>query len=101
MKPKPFYLNPSVTLDELAKQLGTNRTYMSRFVNDECGTNFDGLMRRMRLAYAERLMHNHKNWTFKRIAQRSGFNSDTTFRKAFLEKYGMTPRDYIQKYGKL
>lgn len=101
MKPKPFFLNSSFSLDDLAKMLGTNRTYMSRYVNEECGTNYDGLMRRLRIAYAVRMMHNHPEWPFKRIAQRSGFHSDTTFRKAFLEKYGMTPREYVQKNGQM
>ncbi len=97
----PFYLNPHCTVGMLAKKLGTNRTYLSRFINEECDTNYEGLMRRLRLAYAERLMHDHPEWPFVYVANRSGFNSDTTFRKAFFEKYGMSPRDYILRHGKM
>lgn len=97
IKPQPFFLNPECTIDKLAKQLGTNRTYLSRFVNEECGVNFDGLMRRMRMAYAERLMYDHPELPLSHVAHGAGFGSTTTFRKAFVERFGMKPREYFQK----
>lgn len=101
MATPPFYIDPNCTLDTLASMMNTNRTYLSKYVNEECGINFDKLMRRMRIAYAERLMHDHPNWSLTRVAFRSGFKTDTTFRKAFIEKYGMSPREYILKNGKI
>lgn len=101
LEAKPFFLDSSCTLETLAKKLGTNRTYLSNFVNKEFGINFDKLMRQLRIEYAVRLMRANPKWSFRAVAQRSGFASDATFRKAFIEKYGMTPIEFRKSNGEL
>lgn len=94
--PRPFYLNPACKLEMLAKQLGTNRTYLSHYVNTQCGVNFDQLMRQLRITYAARLISDNPKWSLRLVAHRSGFTADATFRKAFVEKFGKTPKEYYQ-----
>ncbi|MBQ0018902.1 MAG: helix-turn-helix transcriptional regulator [Bacteroidales bacterium] len=90
---QPFFLNPNYNLEDLCKDLQTNRAYASRFVNKELGTSLPQLLRSLRLAYAERLTHNFPNMSITDIARSSGFNNLTSYRRAYVEKYGCTPSE--------
>lgn len=53
-KYKP-YLKPDLTLNELAVQLQSNRTYVSKFINRSYGMNFNSYINQCRLRELERL----------------------------------------------
>lgn len=93
---RPFFLNPDYNLENLCKDLDTNRAYASRFVNQTLGTTLPQLLRSLRMAYAERLRHNFPNMKIMEIALSSGFNNTTSFRRAYMEKYGCTPTEKIK-----
>ena len=57
--------------------------------------NFYDFINGYRLAYAEELLRSAEcNLSQEDIAQQVGFNSISTFRRAFQKKYGMTPKKY-------
>lgn len=90
---RPFFLDPDYNLEMLCKDLGTNRAYASRFVNVSLGTSLPQLLRSLRLAYAERLRHNSPQMKISEIAQSSGFNNPTSFRRAYFAKFGCNPSE--------
>lgn len=92
---KRVYLHADLTLEKLAKMLGTNRTYISVTLHDVMGTSFYGYINPMRAAYAAELIRNG-NHSVKDVMARSGFNSFNSFRRAFYEKYGCTPGEYVK-----
>lgn len=95
---KRVYLHQDLTLEKLAKLLGTNRTYISVTLHDVMGTSFYGYINPMRVTYAAELIRNG-NLSVKDVMTRSGFSSFNSFRRAFFEKYGCTPGEYVKAHG--
>lgn len=90
----PFFLDPDYSLERLAEELHTNRAYASHFVNNKLGTSFPTLLRSLRIAYAERLMHNCPKMRITEVARQSGFSNATTFRRAWKDKHDVPPRQF-------
>ena len=88
-----LYLNPKLTIMDLAQAIGTNRTYISNYLNNVLGTTFFDYVNQYRLSHAERLLRQTK-MPIEEIADRSGFNSRSTFRRAFLKRFGCAPSQY-------
>ncbi len=87
--------NPQLTMSEVVKMIGTNRNYFSLYLNNKLNVNFYDFINGYRLAYAEELLRSAEcDLSQEEIAQQVGFNSISTFRRAFLKKYGMTPKKY-------
>lgn len=55
LREKKPYLNPNLRITDLARQLNTNRSYISTFINKEYNMNFSRLINRYRLQELERL----------------------------------------------
>lgn len=94
MEVEKAYLNPEISIVEVARQIGTNRSYLSDFLNHNCNSTFVDYVNNLRLEYAERLMKEDSNISIEAISISSGFNSLSTFRRAFSKKYGSTPSKY-------
>lgn len=92
-----IYLNPDLTLQELASALGTNRTYVSNYISQVIGMSFYDYINQLRIERsALQLIDEHPEYTFEYVARQSGFASMSTFRRAFTKLTGMTPRQYIE-----
>ncbi len=92
---KPF-LNPKLTLLELAEMIETNTHALSRVINEGFDRNFYDFVNFYRVEEFKRLVNqaDHKNLTFLAIAYEVGFSSKTTFNRAFKKLEGHTPREY-------
>lgn len=88
-----FYLDTEVNIDWISSKLGTNRHYVSDYLNRVKHVSFYEYVNTLRLIYAERLLKEGKE-KLADIAFICGFNSDHTFRRLFKEKYGCTPLQY-------
>lgn len=94
-----IYTNPSLTLTDLATQLHTNRNIISKAINQEFNMNFNDFVNEKRVeAVIEKLKHGkHAQSTLLGIALDCGFNSKTTFNRAFKKHTGSTPNQFITK----
>ena len=90
MSEEHAFLNPKLTLSELALRVGTNRTYLSNYINQTLHQTFFDYINSLRLKYATELLTT-TNLTLEVIAERSGFNSLSTFRRCFLQNYSTSP----------
>ena len=93
-----FVRTPHLTLAELAADLGTNRTTLSSYINSSLGTTFYDYVNSSRLEYTEKLLSDpDAKYSVEQLAELSGFNSLSTFRRAFGKKYGMSPQQYRER----
>lgn len=87
------YLEPRLRLVDLAQKLGTNRTYLSNFFNKERQTTFYEFVNGYRISHSENLLTT-TDYTLDVVAELSGFNSLSTFRRAFSVKNNCSPQEY-------
>lgn len=94
---KPF-LNPKLTLSELAKITEHNPRDLSRVINEQYKMNFYEFINSYRIGQFKKLVkeESHKNFTILSLALESGFNSKATFNSAFKKMTGQTPSEYIK-----
>lgn len=87
------YLEPRLRLVDLAQKLGTNRTYLSNFFNKERQTTFYEFVNGYRISHSENLLTT-TDYTLDVVAELSGFNSLSTFRRTFSVKNNCSPQEY-------
>lgn len=88
-----IYLNPKLKLSDVARMVGTNRTYLSRFFNEENGQTFYDFVNNYRVEHATQLLRT-SSYTVLEVAEKSGFNSVSTFRRAFVAAHKCSPNEY-------
>ena len=92
---KELYLNKNLTVGDLAKILGTNRTYVSNYLSQQLGMTFYDYINRLRIERVSiPMIRDHPEFTFEHVANESGFASLSTFRRAFLKITGQTPSQF-------
>lgn len=93
---KKLYLNPSLTLNDLAHEMDTNRTYISNYLSKQMNMTFYDYINMLRIKSAAMpLMREHPEYKFEYVASKSGFASISTFRRAFVKVTGQTPSQYV------
>ncbi len=91
MEEEHMFLNPLLTLREVATATGTNRTYLSEYLNRELKTNFYDYVNSYRIHEAEKLLLSDKSVKLEEVSVRCGFNSLSTFQRSFQKVNGKTP----------
>lgn len=92
-----IFLNPNLKLSDIAKAIGTNRTYVSTFFNRDAGCTFYDYVNRYRVDYSCRLLEESKE-RINIIAEKSGFNSPQSFIRVFNRVKGVSPAKYRMDY---
>ena len=90
------YLQPELSLPQLATDLDIPVHYLSQVINEQFGQNFHDFINRYRVdTFRERLSAGDSdNFTLLGIAFECGFNSKTAFNRVFRQFTGMTPSQY-------
>ena len=96
MEKEHGYLNPSLTIEEMARVLNSNRTYISKLVNLYYGMTFRDYLSKKRLDFAKQLMADEPDASLDYISAKSGFQSSTQFIRKFRETEGLTPTVWKQ-----
>ena len=81
-----IYLQPDLKLEDLARMMNTNRTYIYQAINQQMGITFNEFINRQRIAYAEQLMNDNPTLSANDVAIQSGFASISSFYRN-LKKY--------------
>lgn len=85
------YLDPNMTMEEMASRIGTNRTYISRIVNMKYGVSFREYLNTLRIEHAKKLLMSEPNSSMVSISGRCGFYGANQFIRKFREMEGVTP----------
>lgn len=98
MLEKKLFTDPNLTVASVAESLSTNRTYLSKAINESTGNTFTQIVNDYRIREAIRLISDiRSNIPLKQIAYDVGFNSMSTFYVTFQAITGMTPARYRSK----
>lgn len=91
-----LYLNPDVTLQDFAGQLGINARYLSYTINTGFGKTFFELINEYRIMHARELLleEGAEKRTVLEVMYESGFNSKSAFNTAFKKYTGLTPSGF-------
>ncbi|HTE33290.1 MAG TPA: helix-turn-helix domain-containing protein, partial [Chryseolinea sp.] len=97
------YLDPELTLSQLAKDLNIGRSQLSQLINDSIGDNFYDFINKYRTEEVKRLMNDPKvkNFSLLGLALEAGFKSKSTFNLIFKRFTGLTPTAYKKNKGEL
>ena len=85
------YVQQGLTIKELSEILYTNRTYLSAYIKTTYKMTFREWITSLRLEYAKNILKEHPKINIQKLAESSGFLSQSNFIKLFSEKEGCTP----------
>lgn len=87
------YLDPDLTLDQLAGMMSIPPRKLSQYINDHHHSSFYELINTFRIDEARRLMTNSSDprLTVQEVMYQSGFVSRSSFNTLFKKKTGLTP----------
>jgi len=94
---KKPYLNPDFKITELCKHIGSNRTYISNFINKKYNKNFAAFVNEYRVIEAQNIIKKEPNSPLNTIATKAGFGSIATFNRVFKTHTGKSPSEFIKE----
>jgi AraC-like DNA-binding protein len=89
-----YYLNKDFKIWDVCSLLGTNRTYVSRVINQEFGVNFTTFVNNYRVEHAKQLINDNRRISVEDIADQSGFGSVNSLYRAFENREGVSLGNY-------
>lgn len=96
-KSKP-YLDSSLSIEDVARAVGTNKSYVAKSVRVYAGRNFCQFVNSYRIEHAKELFMQNPKIRVNQMASESGFNSATSFSLAFKIATGMPPGEWCRQW---
>ncbi|MGI4733644.1 MAG: helix-turn-helix domain-containing protein [Janthinobacterium lividum] len=92
------WLEPELTLTEVAKRLRLTPGLLSKVINTGCGQNFNDFVNAYRVREAQRLLADPRfaHYSLVGVALESGFNSRSTFNRVFKKVVGQAPSEFTR-----
>ena len=88
------FIDTNINIDELSMELNISKFHLHRIFKDEFGKNIYESIKSIRLQKASNLLITNKYSTITNIAQMTGYSSQTSFLRAFKERFEMTPKEW-------
>lgn len=90
------HFNEQLTLNAVALACNTNRSYVSRTINEYFSISFTQYVNRLRISsFLDIYLKNNQTETIEDIAARVGFVSIRTFYRSFQREFNCTPTEYL------
>ena len=95
-----LYLDPLLSMETLAAELGMSKSYFSKLINSYSDNNFPDFINSLRVEQAKKFLSNKEfsEYTIVAIGLECGFNSKSTFYSAFKKFTSETPSTFRGKY---
>lgn len=94
------FLDPLLSLQSLARRIGVPANQLSRYLNETNGLSFFDYVNRLRTRHARDLMILEEQGILD-AAFAAGFNSKSTYYKAFNREYGRSPAVYLREHSRI
>lgn len=92
------FINPDFSLNDFAKYVQSNKTYVSHVLNNYKKISFCNYIHALRIEYAIKVMQDDKKlstYSIKALAKDMGFKNQRQFSNLFYKRTGMNPKNYI------
>lgn len=91
-----LHLNPDLKIWDVSARVGTNRTYLSNYINKKYDVSFSRYVNRFRIDDARKLLSNEEAglYSLEVIGEMCGFGSYNNFIRVFREFESITPGRY-------
>ena len=96
---KELFLNPNLTLTDVARELKVSKHNLSQYLNEKLDKSFSTYINELRIEKAKQLLQMKNNYTIDGLGYESGFNSKSTFYTVFKKITGKTPSQYRKENG--
>lgn len=87
-----------ISLESLSKELGVSKYHLSHVFSERLHTGFNEYLNFLRLSEAIGLLSTTQD-SITDICMSCGFSSQSTFNRAFLNRFSITPRQYRLLYS--
>ncbi len=97
------FLEHSISIQKIAKDLGTNSRYLSKIINTYKEKTFSNYINDLRIQHVIKRLKDEtqfRNYKMTVIAKESGFNTQQAFSKSFYKKTGVHPSFFIKELNK-
>lgn len=94
------HTNESISIADVAKQIGRSESYLIKKFRDELGINVGTFIMRCKLEEAKSLL-TYSDKSLSEISSYLCFSSQSYFQNVFKKKYGITPAQYRKKAAEM
>jgi AraC-like DNA-binding protein len=97
------YLDPELTLPQLADKVGMTTHLLSQLINDQFGMNFFDFINRYRVEEVKQKLNDpaFSHYSLLGMAFECGFNSKSAFNRVFKKSTGVTPSQFKESVHQL
>lgn len=88
------YIDTNINIDDLSLQLNMSKFHLHRVFKEEFGKNIYESIKSIRLEKAANLLITNKFSTITDISNMTGYSSQTSFLRAFKQRFSMTPKEW-------
>lgn len=100
MLDEKVFLVKNLKINDVVRKIGSNRTYVSNYINTTYHCSFSDYINQLRVEHAKALLLSSDTDTkLAIIADASGYSSESSFYRNFQKIAGMTPNEYRNKKG--
>jgi len=93
---KKQFTQPEINIKQVAKQLNTNRTYLSNYINTHERKTFRAWINNLRIEEAKKVMLEHPQLPIHEICDLVGFSDKSNFGKQFAIYTGKPPKAWLK-----
>jgi AraC-like DNA-binding protein len=98
MEKEKVFLNPNLKVSDLSEATGFGPHKLAAYFNKRCGLTFNDYINNQRVQYCAIKLESgeYKSKTLEALSSESGFQSRSTFIRAFKKCKGLTPSEFVQ-----
>lgn len=93
------FTGQSLTVENVATSLSTNRTYLSNYINTNKKKTFNEWINSLRVSEAKELMSKNPDIPIYEVSERVGFTDKSNFGRHFTRLTGNTPAAWRKEYS--
>lgn len=88
------YLRPSLTLPDVADEVGTNTKYLSTYLNKSLGLSFQTWLNTLRVGRARELLSENPSLSVAQVSRMVGIRESYNLSRWFRQVYGFSPKQW-------